>query len=252
VTTRWKLTIEYDGSGFSGWQRQLKDVSVQEAIETAIAEFSGEAVRLHASGRTDAGVHALAQVAHFDLDRPTTGPVVRDALNYYLRFLPVAILDVAEASPDFHARFSALSRSYRYRILNRKAPAPLEVGRAWHVPKMLDVGAMQTAADLLVGTHDFSTFRAAGCQSNSPLKTLSRIDVRRVGDLVTVETDARSFLYHQVRNMVGSLSLVGTGRWTVDDFAKAFAARTRAAGGPTAPPEGLYFLTTRYSENVTS
>ncbi|MBX6323652.1 MAG: tRNA pseudouridine(38-40) synthase TruA [Rhodospirillaceae bacterium] len=243
---RFKLTIEYDGSGFVGWQRQANGPSVQQALEEAVAAFCGETVHVQGAGRTDAGVHALGQVAHLDLARATTPDRLRDALNFHLKPAPVAVLAAEPVSDDFHARFSATARVYHYRIVNRRAPLTLERGRAWRVPQLLDEEAMHAAAQLLVGRHDFTSFRAALCQSASPVKTLDQLDVRREGDLVRVVARARSFLHHQVRNMVGTLKLVGEGKWTSAQVAAALAARARAAAGPTAPAEGLYLVEVRY------
>ncbi len=244
--TRWKLTVEYEGSGFCGWQRQAKGDTVQQTIETAIEKFSGETVTLHVAGRTDAGVHARANVAHFDLAKETNGDVVRDALNFYVRPHKVVVLKAEQVTDDFHARFDALNRSYRFYIMNRRPPLALMAERAWHVPKPLDVGPMQEAARLLIGHHDFSTFRAQYCQSKSPVKTLDEFTVAREDELITFHVRSRSFLYHQVRNMVGTLMMVGTGQWSVDDFKTAFDARDRSKGGPTAPPQGLIFWEVNY------
>lgn len=243
---RWKLTIEYDGRGYVGWQRQDNGPSVQQAIEEAIERFSGQAVRLHCAGRTDAGVHALAQIAHFDLDKATRADTVRDALNFHLKGQAVAIVMAEAVGDTFHARHSALGRSYLYRIVNRRAPLALDAGRAWHVGRPLDAEAMHAAAQHLVGRHDFSTFRASLCQARSPVKTLDVLDVSRAGDEIRIVAKARSFLHHQVRNMVGSLRLVGEGKWSADDLSTALAACDRARGGPTAPPDGLYFTGVRY------
>lgn len=243
---RYRLRIEYDGGPFCGWQRQDNGPSVQGAIEAAICKLSGEEVRLLAAGRTDAGVHALGQVAHFDLQRAMDASKVRDALNHYLRPDPVAILEATEVAEDFHARFSARARHYRYRIVCRRAPLALERGRAWHVVRSLDARAMHAAAQELVGAHDFTTFRAAECQARSPVKTLDRLDVRTTGDEIWVEASARSFLHHQVRSMVGTLKLVGEGKWTRQDVAAALAAQKRACCGPVAPPDGLYLVAVDY------
>jgi tRNA pseudouridine38-40 synthase len=248
--TRWKITIEYDGSGFHGWQRQAHEVvTVQQVIEDAIRGFSGEEVTLFTAGRTDAGVHARANVAHFDLQKETTGDTVCAALNFYVRPHRVTVL-AAETVPDkFHARLSATSRHYRYVILNRRAPPALMANKVWHVVRPLDVAPMQEAASSILGKHDFSTFRAQGCQATSPLRTLDRLDIRREGDSIIFEVEARSFLYHQVRNMVGTLAMVGNGQWTVVDFKSAFAACDRRAGGPTAPAEGLILWEVSYPED---
>jgi tRNA pseudouridine38-40 synthase len=245
---RYKLTIEYDGGPFVGWQRQASGLSVQERIEQAVAAFAGEEVTLRGAGRTDAGVHALAQVAHMDLSREWPAETVRDALNAHLRPDPVAVLDAEIAADDFDARFSAARRHYRYRIVNRRAPLALERGRAWRVGRPLDAAAMDAAAQALVGTHDFTTFRSSECQARSPVKTLDSLRVRREGDRILVEASARSFLHNQVRSMVGSLKLVGEGKWTAGDLARALAARDRAACGPLAPPQGLYLVRVDYSK----
>lgn len=243
---RYRLTLEYDGRAFVGWQRQPNGPSVQAAVEAAILGFCGETVTVHAAGRTDSGVHALGQVVHVDLAKQAAPDTVRDALNAHLRPALVAVLDAAVADADFHARFSAIERRYRYRIINRRAPLALDLGRAWHVGIALDAAAMREAARLLVGRHDFTSFRAAECQAKSPVKTLDALDVERAGEEICVSARARSFLHHQVRNMVGTLKLVGEGKWTADDVAAALAARDRAKSGPTAPAEGLYLVAVRY------
>lgn len=244
--TRYKLTIEYDGRPFVGWQRQANGLSVQQAVEEAVAAFCGEETRVASAGRTDSGVHALGQVAHVDIARPTTALEVLGALNAHLRPYPVAILSATEAPEDFDARFSAVRRAYRYRIVNRRAPLTFDSGLAWRVPGRLNANAMHEAAQRLVGHHDFTSFRASECQAKSPVKTLERLDVRRLGPEIEVAVEARSFLHHMVRNIVGTLKLVGQGRWTGDDVAAALAACDRAAGGPTAPPDGLYFVSVAY------
>ncbi len=244
--TRYKLVLEYDGRGFVGWQRQANGPSVQAALEAAVKGFCGETVSAHAAGRTDSGVHALAQVAHIDLARQTTPETLRDALNDHLRPAPVAVLRAEVAGDDFHARFAAKERAYLYRIVNRRAPLTLEKGRAWFVPVPLAAEAMHEAAQALVGRHDFTSFRASDCQAKSPVKTLDALAVGRDGDEIRVEARARSFLHHQVRNMVGSLKLVGEGRWTRAELERALLARDRRAAGPTAPAEGLYFLGATY------
>ncbi|MDY0881674.1 tRNA pseudouridine(38-40) synthase TruA [Dongia soli] len=246
TATRFKLLIEYDGSALVGWQRQDNGPSVQQAIEEAIEKTTGERVTVHGAGRTDAGVHALGQVAHADIAYPIQPDRLREALNYHLQPSPVAILAAEVAPAEFHARFSATGRAYRYRIINRRAPLTVDRGHAWHVKVPLDAGAMHEAAQYLIGQHDFSTFRAAFCQAKSPVKTLDRLDVRRFGDEIEVIAAARSFLHHQVRNMVGSLSLVGIGKWSADRLAAALAARDRAKGGPTAPADGLYLTHVSY------
>ena len=243
---RYKLTIEYDGTGFVGWQRQANGQSVQQALETAVVHFSGEAATVHGAGRTDAGVHALAQTAHVDLARAVAPEVLRSAVNYYLRPAKIAVL-VAEPVPEaFDARLSATGRIYLYRILNRRAPPALERGRVWQVAPPLDIEAMRAGARHLVGQHDFSTFRDSLCQAKSPIKTLDALELGHTGEEIHVEARARSFLHHQVRNIVGTLKLVGIGRWCPDDVASALAARNRRAGGPTAPPDGLYLVEVRY------
>jgi tRNA pseudouridine38-40 synthase len=243
---RYRITIEYDGTPFVGWQRQENGRSVQQAIEEAIAKFAGESVTLRAAGRTDAGVHALGQVAHLDLARDWPADTVRDALNAHLRPEPVAIVEAAQAAPDFDARFSAVKRHYLYRILNRRAPAALEFNRVWAIPQPLDTDAMHRAAQALIGKHDFTTFRAAECQADSPLRTLDRLDVSREGGEIAVRASARSFLHSQVRSMVGSLVKVGEGKWPESRIGEILAARDRAACGPLAPPQGLYLAAVDY------
>lgn len=244
--TRYKLTIEYDGTGYVGWQRQDNGPSVQQAIETAVTRYCGETPTLHAAGRTDAGVHALGQVAHVDIARGDPARKVRDALNAHLRDEAVAIVEVEEVSEDFHARFSARERSYVYRIVNRRAKLVLDAGRAWWVAKPLDAEAMHAAAQELVGHHDFSSFRASECQAQSPIKTLDELAVSRRGDVVEIYARARSFLHHQIRNFAGTLALAGEGKWTPADVRAVLEARDRSKAGPTAPPQGLYFLRVEY------
>jgi tRNA pseudouridine38-40 synthase len=248
--SRYKLTIEYDGAGFVGWQRQANGLSVQEALETAIARFCGERVTVHGAGRTDAGVHALGQTAHLDLTKMVPPEVLRSAVNYHLRPAAISILAAEPASDDFDARLSATCRVYLYRILNRRAPPALERGRVWHVAPPLDIAAMCEGARHLIGHHDFSTFRDSLCQANSPLKTLDALDLHRMGDEIHIEARARSFLHRQVRNMAGTLKLVGLGRWHPDHVARALAARDRRAGGPTAPPDGLCLVEIRYPAGI--
>jgi tRNA pseudouridine38-40 synthase len=243
---RYQLTIEYDGTGFCGWQRQANGLSVQAALEAAVEKFCGERAIVFGAGRTDAGVHALGQAAHLDLSRETSGVVLRSALNHHLRPLAISVLAAEEAPSDFDARRSALGRVYRYRILNRRAPPALDRGRVWHVAPPLDALAMQEGARQLLGRHDFSTFRDSACQAGSPVKTLDALQVGRIGDEIIVEARARSFLHHQVRNIVGTLQLVGIGRWPPAAIAAALAARDRRAGGPTAPPDGLSLVEIRY------
>ncbi len=244
--TRYKLTLEYDGRGFVGWQRQDNGPSVQAALERAVQRFCAEAVCVEAAGRTDSGVHALGQVAHVDLDKATDAETLRDALNFHLKPAAVAVLSAEAVAPDFHARFSATERRYRYRIVNRRARLTLDQGRAWFVPVPLDAGAMGDAAQALAGRHDFTSFRASECQAKSPVKTLAALEVSRAGEEIQIEARARSFLHHQVRNMVGTLKLVGEGKWSRDDVARALAAGDRKAAGPTAPADGLYLVAVRY------
>ena len=244
--TRFALTVEYDGRPFMGWQRQAHGPSVQQAIEDAAATITGEAVMCHAAGRTDAGVHALGMRAHVEIAKPIEPFRLMEALNARLRPAPVAVLACAVVADDWHARFSCLGRAYEYRIANRRAPLTFEKGLAWQVPQVLDADAMHDAAQLLVGRHDFTTFRSAHCQSASPVKTLARLDVARDGDRVTVRAAARSFLHHQVRSMVGCLAMVGMGRWTRDDLADALAAADRQRLGLNAPPDGLFFVDAIY------
>lgn len=243
---RYKLIIEYDGAPFCGWQIQNNGPSVQGALEAAVKAICGKFVRVHGAGRTDAGVHALAQVAHCDIAKPFPAGRLRDGLNAHLRPHPIGVLD-AQIVPDaFEARFSAVRRHYVYRIVNRRANLALEIGHVWRVAKPLDAAAMHEAAKRLLGKHDFTTFRDTECQAKFPEKTLDRLDVIRDGDAVTITTSARSFLHSQVRSMVGSLVWVGEGRWSADDLARALAARDRTACGPVAPPDGLYLARVDY------
>jgi tRNA pseudouridine38-40 synthase len=246
--TRFALTLEFDGGPFMGLQRQDHGPSVQQSVEHAVFEVTGERATLHSAGRTDSGVHALAMVSHVDIDKKLTPFRLMEALNARLRPDPIAVI-ACEAKPDeWHARFSCIGRQYEYRIANRRAPLTLERGHAWHVTRPLDAEAMQRAAQRLVGHHDFTTFRAVSCQAQSPVKTLDRLEVRRIADHVLVEAAARSFLHHQVRSMVGTLALVGLGQWTEGQVAEALAARDRAALGLNAPAEGLYFVSAKYPE----
>lgn len=247
---RYRVTLEYDGTPFVGWQRQSEGLSIQRVLEEAVAKFCGERATVHGAGRTDAGVHALGQAAHLDLAKPADPFRIMAALNFHLKPHPVAILDCREAAPDFHARFSAIERRYLYRIANRRAPLTLDRNRAWRITVPLDAGAMHAAAQSLVGKHDFSSFRAADCQSDSPVKTLDALDVTRLGEEIEIAARARSFLHHQVRNMVGTLKLVGEGKWRARDVEKALAARDRAAAGATAPAEGLYLVAVKYPEGA--
>ena len=243
---RYKLVVEYDGTPFVGWQRQSNGRSVQQAIEEAVAGFAGHAVRIQTAGRTDAGVHATHQVAHVDLAKEWPTDTVRDATNAHLKPEPVSILH-AEIVPDtFNARMSARRRHYLYRILNRRAPAAIDLNRVWHVPWPLDADAMHAAAQTLVGRHDFTTFRAAECQADSPVRTLDRLDVARDGEEIRIAASARSFLHHQVRSMVGTLMLVGAGRWSAAEVREALEAKDRKRCGPTAPACGLYLVGVDY------
>jgi len=243
---RYKITIEYDGTPYVGWQIQDNGPTVQGLIIAAVAAFTGEKVDVRGAGRTDAGVHALGQVAHFDLQSERDTDTVCDALNAHLRPHPIAIVAAEKVPPEFDARFSAKRRHYLYRIANRRADLALDRNRMWRYSRPLDAVAMHEAAQRLVGNHDFTTFRAAECQAKSPVKTLDKLDATRIGDEIRVIAEARSFLHHQVRSMVGSLVLVGEGKWRADDLAKALAARNRSACGPVAPPDGLYLVRVEY------
>jgi tRNA pseudouridine38-40 synthase len=244
--TRFALTVEFDGRPFMGWQRQDHGPSVQQAIEDAAFAVTGEDVAVHAAGRTDAGVHGLAMRAHCDIAKPIAPFRLMEALNARIRPHPVAILACDEVSEDWHARFSCLSRHYEYRIVTRRAPLTWEKGLAWRIPGPLDVAAMQAGAAYLVGRHDFTTFRSAHCQADSPVRTLDRLDVVHEGERISVFASARSFLHHQVRSMVGCLSLVGQGKWAPEDMRDALAAQDRTALGLNAPPDGLFFLRAEY------
>ncbi|MHA1599170.1 MAG: tRNA pseudouridine(38-40) synthase TruA [Alphaproteobacteria bacterium] len=248
--TRYRITVEYDGAAFVGWQRQDNGFAVQQALEAALYAMSGETVTVFGAGRTDSGVHALGQVAHFDLaydfGHKDPASTIRDALNFHVRPHPVSVLDVVIVDDEFHARFDAIGRSYLYRIANRRPPLVLDRGRCWRIGSALDVAAMHEAAQVLVGKHDFTTFRATLCQSKSPVKTLDRLDVERVADEIHIHAEARSFLHHQVRNMVGALKWVGDGKWTPEHIKNALQARHRPAGGETAPAEGLYLVSVSY------
>jgi tRNA pseudouridine38-40 synthase len=244
--TRFRLTVEYDGRPFMGWQRQAHGPSVQQTIEEAARLVTGEEAAVHAAGRTDAGVHALAMAAHVDIAKAITPFRLMEALNARMRPAPVAILACAAVAEDWHARFSCTGRRYLYRIVDRRAPLALEEGKAWRVAPPLDVEAMDAAAQLLVGRHDFTTFRSAHCQSASPVKTLDRLRVHRTTNGIAIEAAARSFLHHQVRSMVGCLALVGQGKWRAGDLGAALAAKDRTALGLNAPPDGLYFVEAIY------
>ena len=244
--SRFRLTIEYDGRLYMGWQRQAHGASVQQAIEEAALAITGELAVVQAAGRTDAGVHATAMAAHIDVAKDIAPFRLMEGLNALLKPQPIAILACEAVAPDWHARFSCIGRRYLYRIVNRRAPLALEAGRAWRIARPLDAEAMNEAAEVLVGRHDFTTFRSAHCQADSPIRTLDRLAVGRDGERVTVEASARSFLHHQVRSMVGCLALVGMGRWSIGDITAALDARDRAALGLNAPPDGLYFVRADY------
>jgi len=244
--TRWKLTIEYDGRSFMGWQRQDHGPSVQQSLEEALFRMTGEMAAVHAAGRTDAGVHALAMAAHVEIEKGVTEHRLREGINALVRPDPISVTTVEKVAEDWHARFSCIGRKYLYRILNRRAPPALDRGRVWHVAVPLDVEAMAEGAAMLLGRHDFTTFRSVHCQSNSPVKTLDELQVSRVGEEVHIKAAARSFLHHQVRSMVGCLGLVGRGQWQPGDIRKALEARDRAELGLNAPAEGLYFVEALY------
>jgi tRNA pseudouridine38-40 synthase len=243
---RYRITIEYDGTRFVGWQRQAEGVSIQGSLETAIQKFSGETVGVRGAGRTDAGVHALGQVAHFDLAKAWEPGRVRDAMNFHLRPHAIAVLSSSAVDDTFDARFSAVKRHYEYRILTRRAPPILQRNHVWWTMRDLDAGAMHEAAQVFIGNHDFTTFRAAQCQAKSPVKTLDVFDVSRQGEEIVCRVSARSFLHHQVRSMVGSLKLVGDGKWTRTQLAAALDAADREACGPVAPASGLYLVAIDY------
>ncbi|MEO8142424.1 MAG: tRNA pseudouridine(38-40) synthase TruA [Sphingomicrobium sp.] len=244
--TRWKLTVEYDGGPFFGWQRQGEDPTLQLTMERAIGTMTGEQVTVHAAGRTDAGVHALAMAAHVDIARSMTPHRLREGINALVRPDPVSVIEVEPVADDWHARFSCTGRRYLYRILTRRPPPVLDRGRVWHIGKEMDLLAMREAAAHLIGTHDFTTFRSAHCQSASPTKTLDSLEVERVGDEIHIRAAARSFLHHQVRSISGCLGMVGTGQWSPADLKSALEAKDRAALGLNAPPEGLYFVGATY------
>jgi tRNA pseudouridine38-40 synthase len=244
--TRWRLAIEYDGGPFMGWQRQDHGPSVQQTLEEALQRMTGEQAQFTAAGRTDAGVHALAMAAHVDVMKSLTPHRLREGLNALVRPQPISILQVEEVADDWHARFSCIGRRYLYRILSRRAPPALDSGRVWHIAVPLDVDALRQGAAHLVGRHDFTTFRSAHCQSDSPVKTLDSLEVSRSGEEIHVAAAARSFLHHQVRSMVGCLALIGRGQWRPDEMRGALEARDRSALGFNAPPQGLYFVEAVY------
>ena len=243
---RYKLTIEYDGGPFQGWQRQDNGPSVQEALEKAAAKLDGAPVVVQGAGRTDSGVHALGQVAHLDLVKDLSEDKVRDAINFHLKPNPVAIIEAERVDEDFHARFSAINRAYLYRIIDRRVPLTLARGQAWRVPKRLAADAMHAAAQFLIGTHDFTTFRDAQCQAESPVKSIDKASVSRLGEEVQITVEARSFLHRQVRSITGSLVEVGLGKWTPKDLKAALDAAERKRCGPVAPPDGLYLTAVDY------
>jgi tRNA pseudouridine38-40 synthase len=243
---RYKLTIEYDGTGLAGWQRQDHMPSVQQYLEEAIHKFSGEEVATFVAGRTDAGVHAKGQVVHFDLARGKKLKEVRDGINFHIKPATISVLQAQEVSPEFHARFSAKKRFYRYRIINRVPKPVLERFYVWHIHENLNALAMQEAAQILVGTHDFTSFRATECQAKSPVKTIDEITITKMLEEITIDISAQSFLHHMVRNIVGTLRFVGNGKWTPEDMKKALEAKNRSAAGVTAPPHGLYFMRVEY------
>ena len=245
---RYRLTIEYDGRPYVGWQRQNNGRSVQAALEDAVAAFTRETVAVRGAGRTDAGVHALGQVAHIDLSRAWPADTVRNAMNAHLKAEAVVVLAAEAVGEEFDARFSARERTYRYRILNRRAPPALSRGRVWWIPSPLDAEAMHAAGQALTGRHDFTTFRAAGCQAKSPVRTVDEVTVTRSGEEIGITVRARSFLHNQVRSFAGSLKLVGEGRWPVGEMAEALAARDRTRCGPVAPPDGLYLVAVAYPD----
>ncbi len=244
--TRFRLTIEYDGGPFVGWQRQDNGLSIQQVLEEAVTATVQETTMVYGAGRTDAGVHALGQVAHVDIEKPIEPDRLMAALNFHMKPNPIAVIASEVAADDFHARFSATGRAYLYRIVNRRAPLVIDRGHAWHLGSALDAEAMHEAAQRLIGKHDFTSFRASLCQAQSPVKTLDRLDVMRQGEEIQVIAEARSFLHHQVRNMVGTLRLVGEGKWSADDVTRALEAKDRSASGPTSPPDGLYLTRVVY------
>tara|TARA_R110000787_G_scaffold226512_3_gene334264 strand:+ start:26422 stop:27165 length:744 start_codon:yes stop_codon:yes gene_type:complete len=245
---RYRLLIEYDGAEFVGWQSQDNGVAVQAILEEAVFRLCGETCLVQGAGRTDSGVHATGQVAHVDISKEFDADTVRDALNHHVRPHPIAVLSATMVDDDFHARFSATKRAYLYRILNRRPPPVLDRGRVWWVAQPLDAMAMHEAAQTLIGHHDFTTFRATACQAQSPMRTLDRLDVMRASEEVHVIVEARSFLHHQVRNIVGTLILVGEGKWQQRDVVEALNAHDRCAGGPTAPASGLYLTHVGYDD----
>jgi tRNA pseudouridine38-40 synthase len=251
TTRRWALKLEYDGVRYVGWQRQATGLSIQEVVETSAAKLAGGMpVVCHVAGRTDAGVHAEGQVASVDLPEPGRGvwspERLRDALNFHLKPHPIVAVTASPVPSAWHPRFDAIMRAYRYQILNRRARPAFRIGQVWHVERLLDVDAMRNASRCLLGRHDFTTFRATSCQAKGPVRTLDQLDLSRDGEVITIKVEARSFLHHQVRNIVGTLALVGSGRWPIEQVAVALAARDRRSGGPTAPPDGLSLIKVGY------
>ena len=244
---RYKIIIEYDGTPFVGWQKQENGRSIQESIESAIKKIFEEEVAVFGAGRTDAGVHAIGQTAHFDIKKKSFDTyVIKNALNDHLRPLPISILDVEEVNENFHARFDAIQRKYLYRIINRKSPLTIEKGRAWQVHKSLSVESMKKCIPLIEGKHDFTTFRSSHCQSESPIKTIDEVKITQSDENIYFGISAKSFLHHQVRSLVGSLKMVGDGSWSIQDFDKALKSKNRSKCGALAPSEGLYFMEVKY------
>ena len=247
---KFKFSVEYDGSNYVGWQKQDNGPSIQASLEQALASFSGVKTEVTGAGRTDSGVHALSMVAHFELkSEQFSAETIKKAMNYHLGTQPITVLEVAPIEQNFHARFSAINRKYLYRILNRSTPPALDIGRVWFIPRSLDESGMQKAAAVLIGKHDFTSFRAKHCQAVSPEKTIREITVKRIGNEVQIFVEAKSFLHHQIRNIVGTLKLVGEGRWTEQDVIRILKAKDRSIAGPTAPAVGLYFVGVDYDSN---
>ena len=247
---KFKFSVEYDGSNYVGWQKQDNGPSIQASLEQALASFSGVKTEVTGAGRTDSGVHALSMVAHFELESEQfSKETIKKAMNYHLGTQPITVLEVAPIEQNFHARFSAINRKYLYRILNRSTPPALEIGRVWFIPRRLEESAMQKAAAVLIGKHDFTSFRAKHCQAVSPEETIREITVKRIGNEVQIFVEAKSFLHHQIRNIVGTLKLVGEGRWTEQDVIRILKAKDRSIAGPTAPAAGLYFVGVDYDSS---
>ena len=247
---KFKFSVEYDGSNYVGWQKQDNGPSIQASLEQALASFSGVKTEVTGAGRTDSGVHALSMVAHFELESEQfSKETIKKAMNYHLGTQPITVLEVTPIEHNFHARFSAINRKYLYRILNRSTPPALDIGRVWFIPRRLDESAMQKAAAVLIGKHDFTSFRAKHCQAASPEKTIRKITVTRIENEIHIFVEAKSFLHHQIRNIVGTLKLVGEGRWTEQDVIRILKAKDRSIAGPTAPAAGLYFVGVDYDSN---